>query len=1438
MTKRKRTRNTSSSSPSASRRRRADEYDYEEGEDDDYGNARSRSTRRRVNYAESSDFLNEDDDDEEEEEEPEVEHSDNEDNDAEEEEQHSDDNANGKSNADSDSENDNMASGANGRSLHVRLRLRSSRRLAGISAAPSSDANAVGGSVGAKDDGDDDHNHDHVDDQDDDDDDKDDEEAESYSRTARRQSKSSSKNRLNKSKSPPLHTRRLSATSIRQQLLQQKAQPFPRQSARKTTSSSRRDRHGGGEEGGDDDEEFHLDPSSESAEEHNADSESSEEPTAMKGFVVEDSDFEEGNSRRRSTRRSSRLNARQSSQRNSKKSNNNRRRRDDNDDDDDDDDGDDDDDDDDDVDDDGGGLTIDQELADLSPPPASRRKNLRARRQVNYQILPPPPIESYDDFLAPSSPRRRHNTGSRRLYSTSGPFGGAGVKSLFGSRPRDVLQAAGGAADLDSSDDEAGAKNAANKMPNLGDIEQMTNPAGSLGLVKKSSLSDTDPLGVDMNIDFSAVGGLDDHINQLKEMVALPLMYPEVFQRFKVTPPRGVLFHGPPGTGKTLVARALAASCSTEHRKISFYMRKGADALSKWVGEAERQLRLLFEEARNTQPSIIFFDEIDGLAPVRSSKQEQIHASIVSTLLALMDGMDNRGQVIVIGATNRPDSIDPALRRPGRFDREFYFPLPNADARKKIIDIHTKEWDPPLDPSFISHIARLTKGYGGADLRALCTESALSAIQRRYPQIYNSDEKLVIDPSSITVAPRDFIMSLKKIIPSSQRSTASNAAPLPDRIEPLLAPVLEKIKAALDHLIPRQRKLTIAEEAMYEEDISDRGFAREKMMEDFESSRVFRPRLLISGAPGMGQEYLGAAAMQYLEGYHVQNFDLATLLGDPTRTVEAAVVQLFVEVRRHTPGVVYIPNVDSWYHTLSPSAWTTFKGLLRGISPVEQILVLGVVEQSYDFLDHEIKSLFGFSQANRIEILKSSFDERFKFFSGIMDHIAKEPSEYPDKENRKRRELEILPKAPPPPPRQPSKAELKSQEEKDKRLKNYLKIKLSGLMDLLKARYKRFRKPPIDEEYLLHLFDGAPQEPQVEYEYSLVDNEMILQHRTGKKYHNMDLDVIEDRLWNGYYCLPKQFLQDVAWILEDANTSGDREKILKASEMFANVQVSVDEIGDAQFLLDCERMFEREKQRSKVYDAKLQRQLEKQREIQAMLQLQHEATPAAATEAAETTTTESRVVPIDSLFDDDIVEPTENGHKALPNGNVEHGVEDAMKVDVPDSQPLAEEAVVPTPLPVTRESETSASTSDAGAPSVMSILAITETASAAITTAVALPAEAPPISTAPLATTESASLTIATTESAPDVTEIEQPLKSTGVEHPPYELDMEALTAFHENLTNSTDGFAIEQLEQLNSALSDGAYRCRLNWNRNEVLRTVGQVASEVIPDIRQMVAE
>lgn len=509
---------------------------------------------------------------------------------------------------------------------------------------------------------------------------------------------------------------------------------------------------------------------------------------------------------------------------------------------------------------------IADEAAELD---ADRRRNKRPRRarggdqgitfepttlrnrstRPDYRVFRPELVQQDDEEVlapAPSSQRNRRGAAGpwRSLFSTLGPFGGAGGPTPIFGGPEGT--GAAGGADSDSSDDDMAPRahgmggtvgmtptsGAAPLLPQTHNADPSQGGGGpaNFGKVKdRKALADADPLGVDPTVSFEGVGGLDDHIDRLKEMVALPLLYPEVFQQFHITPPRGVLFHGPPGTGKTLLARALASSVSTQGQKVTFYMRKGADALSKWVGEAERQLRLLFEEARKNQPSIIFFDEIDGLAPVRSSKQEQIHASIVATLLALMDGMDGRGQVIVIGATNRPDSVDPALRRPGRFDREFYFPLPSQPARRQIIDIHTKGWDPPLQPEFKDQLASLTKGYGGADLRALCTEAALNAVQGTFPQIYQSTKKLLIDPTKIRVLAKDFMISVNKIVPSSERSVSSGSAPLKKSIEPLLRDSLANVSKLLDEIIPQKKKATALEEAMFDDRDDENGFEKENM---------------------------------------------------------------------------------------------------------------------------------------------------------------------------------------------------------------------------------------------------------------------------------------------------------------------------------------------------------------------------------------------------------------------------------------------------------------------------------------------------------------------------------------------------------------------------------------------------------------------------------
>ncbi|EFJ28800.1 hypothetical protein SELMODRAFT_23739, partial [Selaginella moellendorffii] len=229
---------------------------------------------------------------------------------------------------------------------------------------------------------------------------------------------------------------------------------------------------------------------------------------------------------------------------------------------------------------------------------------------------------------------------------------------------------------------------------------------------------------------WESIGGLRNVVQCLKEMVTLPLLYPDIFHKVGIVPPRGVLLHGYPGTGKTLVVRALLGACARGQQKISYFSRKGADCLGKYVGDSERQLRLLFQLAEQSQPSIIFFDEIDGLAPKRTRNQDQTHSSVVSTLLALMDGLSPRGSVVVIGATNRPDSLDPALRRAGRFDREIFFPLPSVADREAILRVHTKTWKHGPSREVLSLMARSTVGFAGADLQALCAQAAMVALKR------------------------------------------------------------------------------------------------------------------------------------------------------------------------------------------------------------------------------------------------------------------------------------------------------------------------------------------------------------------------------------------------------------------------------------------------------------------------------------------------------------------------------------------------------------------------------------------------------------------------------------------------------------------------------------------------------------------------------------
>ncbi|KAI0492604.1 hypothetical protein KFK09_026880 [Dendrobium nobile] len=306
---------------------------------------------------------------------------------------------------------------------------------------------------------------------------------------------------------------------------------------------------------------------------------------------------------------------------------------------------------------------------------------------------------------------------------------------------------------------------------------------------------------------WESVAGLEHVIQCMKEVVLIPLLYPEFFGSLGLTPPRGVLLHGYPGTGKTHVVRALIGACSRGDKRIAYFARKGADCLGKYVGDAERQLRLLFQVAERSQPSIIFFDEIDGLAPRRSKQQDQTHSSVVSTLLSLLDGLKSRGSVIVIGATNRPDAVDPALRRPGRFDREIFFPLPTEKDRSSILSLHTRSWPNPLSGSLLSWIANQTVGYAGADIQALCAQAAMHALKRNcaLQKILSSAAEGLIQgklPSlpSFRVEERDWLAALRLAPPPCSRREAGIA--VNDIVaSPLPAHLISCLLLPLTHLL-------------------------------------------------------------------------------------------------------------------------------------------------------------------------------------------------------------------------------------------------------------------------------------------------------------------------------------------------------------------------------------------------------------------------------------------------------------------------------------------------------------------------------------------------------------------------------------------------------------------------------------------------------------
>ena len=283
-------------------------------------------------------------------------------------------------------------------------------------------------------------------------------------------------------------------------------------------------------------------------------------------------------------------------------------------------------------------------------------------------------------------------------------------------------------------------------------------------IVIKDEAIDDDDVGQSQGITYEDIGGIGSQLLKVREMIELPLKHPELFRRLGIDPPKGVLLHGPPGTGKTMIAKAVATETNAHFTSIN-----GPEIISKYYGESEKQLREIFDEAANNAPAIVFVDEIDSICPKREDVSGEVERRVVAQMLTLMDGMQGRDNVIVIGATNRRDAMDPALRRPGRFDREIEIGVPDREGRKEILDVHTRQM-PIADDFDVDWVLENSYGFVGADLAALVRESAMKALRRYLPEIDLDEETIPPEVlEKMEVRMDDFRLAIREIEPSALR---------------------------------------------------------------------------------------------------------------------------------------------------------------------------------------------------------------------------------------------------------------------------------------------------------------------------------------------------------------------------------------------------------------------------------------------------------------------------------------------------------------------------------------------------------------------------------------------------------------------------------------------------------------------------------------------
>ena len=439
-----------------------------------------------------------------------------------------------------------------------------------------------------------------------------------------------------------------------------------------------------------------------------------------------------------------------------------------------------------------------------------------------------------------------------------------------------------------------------------------------------------EPIRAIPKISYEDIGGLRPVIQKVREMIELPLRHPELFERLGVEAPKGVLLHGPPGTGKTLLARAVASETNANFLSIG-----GPEIMSKYYGESEERLRDVFKEAQENAPSIIFIDEIDSIAPKREEVTGEVEKRVTSQLLSLMDGLQSRGKVVVIGATNRPNAIDPALRRPGRFDREIEIGVPDRDGRLEVLEIHTRGM-PLAEDVDLKKLADVTHGFVGADLESLAKEAAIRALRRILPEINLEAQSIPGDIlNKIIVKMADFQDALKEIEPSAMREVLVEIPDISWDQVGGLQDVKEELREAVEWPL--------------------------KYPDLFAQLNATPPKgLLLYGPPGTGKTLLAKAVAHESESNFI-SVKGPELLNKFVGESEKAVREVFRKARQASPCIIFFDEIDS----VAP---------IRGSSMGDSNVTERVISQFLTEMDglEELRNVVIIAATNRPDIIDSA----------------------------------------------------------------------------------------------------------------------------------------------------------------------------------------------------------------------------------------------------------------------------------------------------------------------------------------------------------------------------------------------------------------------------------------------------------------------------------